>query len=104
MKSGKADEHTLERMERYVMRVEQYVEAMSSVQRLEQIQVRLCDTDVFVLREELEETARMLAPGLHLILSVPDFGMVRMDHGDIFDGGRKSDRKCRAFCLQETGD
>ena len=81
MKSGKADEHTLERMERYVMRVEQYVEAMSSVQRLEQIQVRLCDTDVFVLREELEETARMLAPGLHLILSVPDFGMVRMDHG-----------------------
>ena len=81
MKSGKADEHTLERMERYVIRVEQYVEAMSSVQRLEQIQVRLCDTDVFVLREELEETARMLAPGLHLILSVPDFGMVRMDHG-----------------------
>ncbi len=81
MKGGRADEHTLERMERYVLRVEQYVEAMSSIQRLEQIQVRLCETDGSALLEELEETAHLLAPGLDLILSVPDLGIVRMDHG-----------------------
>lgn len=80
MKGGRADEHTLDRVERYVLWVEQYVEAMSSIQRLEQIQVRFCDTDASALREDLEETAHMLAPGLDLVLSVPDFGMVRMDH------------------------
>lgn len=81
MKGGRADEHTLERMERYVLRVEQYVEAMSSIQRLEQIQVRVCDTDGSALLEELQETAHLLASGLDLILSVPDLGIVRMDHG-----------------------
>ncbi len=81
MKGGRADEHTLERMERYVLRVEQYVEAMSSIQRLEQIQVRLCDADGSALLEELQETAHLLAPGLDLILSVPDLGIVRIDHG-----------------------
>ena len=81
MKGGRADEHTLDRMERYVLRVEQYVEAMSSIQRLEQIQVRLCDTDGSALLEELQETAHLLAPGLDLILSVPDLGIVRIDHG-----------------------
>ena len=81
MKGGRADEHMLERMERYVLRVEQYVEAMSGIQRLEQIQVRLCDTDGSALLEELEETAHLLAPELDLILSVPDLGIVRIDHG-----------------------
>lgn len=81
MKGGGADEHTLDRMERYVLRVEQYVEAMSGIQRLEQIQVRLCDTDGSALLEELEETAHLLAPELDLILSVPDLGIVRIDHG-----------------------
>ena len=57
------------------------MEAMSSIQRLEQIQARLCDTDGSVLLEELQETAHLLAPGLDLILSVPDLGIVRMDHG-----------------------
>ena len=81
MKGGRADEHTLERMEHYVLRVEQYVEAMSSIQRLEQIQVRVCDTDGSALLEELQETAHLPAPGLDLILPVPDLGIVRIDHG-----------------------
>ena len=81
MKSGRADEHTLERMDRYVQRIEQYVEAMSSIQRLEQLQVRPCEMTGSVLREELEETARLLAPGTDIRLSVTDLGTIRIDHG-----------------------
>lgn len=81
MKSGRADEHTLERMDRYVQRIEQYVEAMSSIQRLEQLRVRPCEMTGSVLREELEETARLLAPGTDIRLSVTDLGAIRIDHG-----------------------
>lgn len=81
MKSGRADEHTLERMDRYVQRIEQYVEAMSSIQRLEQLRVRPCEMTGSVLREELEETARLLAPGTDIRLSVTDLGTIRIDHG-----------------------
>ena len=81
MKSGRADEHTLERMDRYVQRIEHYVEAMSSIQRLEQLQVRPCEMTGSVLREELGETARLLAPGTDIRLSVTDLGTIRIDHG-----------------------
>lgn len=81
MKSGRADEHTLERMDRYVQRIEQYVEAMSSIQRLEQLRVRLCEITGSVLREEMKETARLLAPGIDIRLSATDMGTIRMDHG-----------------------
>ena len=81
MKSGRAAEHTLERMDRYVQRIEQYVEAMSSIQRLEQLRVRPCEMTGSVLREELEETARLLAPGTDIRLSVTDLGTIRIDHG-----------------------
>ncbi len=81
MKSGRADEHTLERMDRYVQRIEQYVEAMSSIQRLEQLRVRPCEMTGSVLREELGETARLLAPGTDIRLSVTDLGTIRIDHG-----------------------
>lgn len=81
MKSGRSDEYTLERMDRYVQRIEQYVEAMSSIQRLEQLRVRPCEITDSVLREELEETARLLAPEIAIRLSAAEFGTIRMDHG-----------------------
>ena len=81
MKNGREDEHTLERMDRYVQRIEQYVEAMSSIQRLEQLRVRPCEMTGSVLREELEETACLLAPGTDIRLSVTDLGTIRTDHG-----------------------
>ncbi len=81
MKSGREDEHTLERMDRYVQRIEQYVEAMSSVQRLEQLNVRPCEIVGSTLQEELEETVRLLVPKLEIRLSIPDIGTIRMDHG-----------------------
>lgn len=61
MKQGTADEHALERMEIYVQRLEQYVEAMSSIQRLEQIPVRKIRVKLSLLCDEVEETARLLA-------------------------------------------
>ena len=63
------------------MRIEQYVEAMSSVQRLEQLPVRATDVDCAALRSELEETARLLAPALTVTVSGPEVGAVWLDHG-----------------------
>lgn len=62
MRQGEADEHALERMETYVLRLEQYVEAMSSIQRLEQMPVQKKEVALSLLRDEVEETARLLAP------------------------------------------
>ena len=81
LKQGKADGQVLDRMERYILRLEQYVEAMSSIQRLEQMPVRTGPVDGKVLRSELEETARLLAPGVEPALAVPDLGTLCMDHG-----------------------
>ncbi len=61
MKQGTADEHALERMEIYVQRLEQYVEAMSSIQRLEQIPVQKITVKLSLLCDEVEETAKLLA-------------------------------------------
>lgn len=61
MRQGTADEHALERLETYVLRLEQYVEAMSSIQRLEQIPVQKKEVQLSLLRDEVEETARLLA-------------------------------------------
>ena len=63
------------------MRIEQYVEAMSSIQRIEQMPVRINEVTASVLRTELEETARLFAPALHIEVSVPDMGTLRIDHG-----------------------
>ncbi|MDE6386269.1 MAG: HAMP domain-containing histidine kinase [Lachnospiraceae bacterium] len=61
LRQGTADEHALERLETYVLRLERYVEAMSSIQRLEQMPVQKKEVKLSLLCEELEETARLLA-------------------------------------------
>lgn len=71
----------LDRLETYTARIEQYVEAMSSIQRLEQLPVRTAGVAWAVLRAELEETARLLAPALDTAVRGPDGGTVRIDHG-----------------------
>lgn len=81
LKSGRADEHTLKRMDNYVQRIEQYVEAMSSIQRLEQLHVQFSEITDTVLREELEETACLLAPKCAIQLSVADLKVIQIDHG-----------------------
>lgn len=64
LRQGTADEQALERMETYVLRLEQYVEAMSSIQRLEQMPVQKKEVSLSLLRNEMEETVRLLAPGI----------------------------------------
>lgn len=59
-----ADEHALQRMETYILRLEQYVEAMSSVQRLEQLPVQKKEVQMSMLRDELEETAKLINPNV----------------------------------------
>lgn len=75
------DSATLARLEAYTLRIEQYVEAMSSVQRLEQLPLRkqLCCSES--LKAELTETASLLAPGLQIQLTVADFADVQLDLG-----------------------
>ena len=76
-----ADEQTIDRMESYTLRIEQYVEAMSSIQRLEQVPVRRKECSCFLLHSELEETAKILAGTLELSVSGPDNGTMELDYG-----------------------
>jgi len=81
LRQGSADEQALDRLERYTLRIEQYVEAMSSIQRLEQMPVRINECACSLLHSELEETAKLLAGALDLSVSAPAEGSVRLDHG-----------------------
>lgn len=81
MQQGVCDEQALTRLKSYTNRIEQYVEAMSSVQRLEQIPVQLREISCNALREELEDTVKQLAPSCILSLQAPEEGTVVIDHG-----------------------
>ena len=93
------------------MRIEQYVEAMSSIQRLEQMPVRTAGVSWAVLRSELEETARLLAPGLEAEISAPDQGTVVIDHGifltaaeNLIGNGARFGRRTLTISLTRQGD
>ncbi len=81
LKQGIADDQALERLESYTLRIEQYVEAMSSIQRLEQMPVQISECTYTVLQSELEDTVKLFAPKLCLLISAPDRGSVKLDHG-----------------------
>lgn len=84
LKQGTADEHALERLETYVLRLERYVEAMSSIQRLEQMPVQKKEVRLSGLRDEVEETARLLASGMRTEVCVDDrclHSSAVLDHG-----------------------
>ena len=81
LRNGTTDEQAIDRLESYTLRIEQYVEAMSSIQRIEQMPVRVSEVAARTLRTELEETARLFAPALDIALSVPDMGTLQIDHG-----------------------
>lgn len=81
LRRGTADKQTIDRLESYTLRIEQYVEAMSSIQRMEQMPVQCSKVMLSTLRTELEETARLLAPTLDIAVFVPDIETTRIDHG-----------------------
>lgn len=65
------DGQALDRMENYTLRIEQYVEAMSGIQRLEQLPIQKKETSLSLLKKELTDTARLLAPFLSSSVTVP---------------------------------
>ena len=76
------DAQALERLETYTLRIEQYVEAMSGIQRLEQMPVCKKAVDISLLQTELEETAKLLAPSHRVSLFVQDKIVAeKLDHG-----------------------
>ena len=72
LKQGKEDEHALDRLEGYTLRIENYIETMSGIQRLEQMPVRPDEYAYIQLREEIEDTVRLLAPTLSCTVSLPE--------------------------------
>lgn len=81
LRQNPADGQAVDRLERYTLRIEQYVEAMSGIQRLEQLPVQIREYSYVLLRAELEDTARVLAGTLELSISAPARGAVQLDHG-----------------------
>lgn len=81
LRKGTPDEQAINRLESYTLRIEQYVEAMSSIQRMEQMPVQCSEVAFSTLRAELEETSRLLAPDLNIAISMPNTGTIRIDHG-----------------------
>ena len=81
LRQGIQDEQTIDRLESYTLRIEQYVEAMSSVQKLEQLSVKPKEIRLSVLQSELQETARLLALSKKVSVLVPSDGTVCIDHG-----------------------
>lgn len=102
LRQGTADERALERLETYVLRLERYVEAMSSIQRLEQMPVQKREVRLSTLRDEVEETARLLAPGVDAIVTVgraetsgTEYGVFGNNERNLLDEGViETDSKC----------
>lgn len=81
LRQDPSDGQALDRLETYTGRIEQYVEAMGSIQQLEQMPVQITGVSWEILRSELEETARLVAPGVDTEVFAADTGIVRIDHG-----------------------
>jgi len=81
LRQEKGDEQALERLEIYTLRIEQYVEAMGSIQRLEQMPVCRKTVNTSLLRDELQETAKLLAPSSKVSVTVQGLADVALDHG-----------------------
>ena len=102
LRQGIQDEQTIDRLESYTLRIEQYVEAMSSVQKLEQLSVKPKEIRRIVLQSELQETAWLLA------LSKKSFCFSTIRWNSLYRSraisyrSRKSDWKCGAICRKSN--
>lgn len=81
LRRGQADEKALERLAAYTERIEQYIDGMSSIQRLEQLPLKISSINGADLAEELAETAHMLAPQLNLQIQAADLPTLQIDYG-----------------------
>lgn len=81
LQKGIRDEQTLNRLESYTLRIEQYIESMSNIQRLEQMPVRKKRIACNLLHVELADTASLLAPALSCEITAPEEESAEIDHG-----------------------
>lgn len=81
LRQDASDRQALDRMERYTFRMEQYVKAMSSVQRLEQLPLQIRDVPCAALAADLSETARVLAPNREAAVTASGAETLRLDRG-----------------------
>lgn len=111
LRQDPADWQALDRLESYTDRIEQYVKAMSHIQRLEQLPVRAGEISLDVLCSELEETARLLAPALDVAVCGPKGGAAEIDHGvfltvaeNLIGNGARFARQKLEIALLAEGD
>lgn len=83
LKNGVPDETALNRMETYTMRISQYIDTMSHIQRLEQLPIHKSETRLEELAAELEHTATLLAPQLCCTVTKPNMKSAVLDR-DLF--------------------
>lgn len=81
IQQGKGDQRTFDRLAGYTLRIENYVEAMSSIQRMEQLPVRAVECTYSMLGTELADTVKFLAPALESTVIVEPRGSTRLDYG-----------------------
>ncbi len=84
LRENREDPQALERLDIYTARIGQYIEAMSSIQKLEQMPVREKRIPLSVLLGELEETARLFCPSLEVEVSAGE-----VSGGEIDSPGRR---------------
>lgn len=104
LRQGSGGAQALERLETYTLRIEQYVEAMSSIQRLEQMPVCRKAVDLSVLYKDLQETAKVFCTRACGIGHSVGGGSGGSRSWLVSDGCRESDWQCGAFCTAQAGD
>lgn len=83
LKSGVSDANALDRMETYTLRISQYIDTMSNIQRLEQLPIHKSEVSLEDLSSELTNTANLLAPQLSCSVTTSNTKPVTLDH-DMF--------------------
>lgn len=83
LKNGIPDKAALNRMETYTLRISQYIDTMSNIQRLEELPIHKSEVCLEDLAAELENTANLLAPQLSCSVTKPDIKSVTLDR-DLF--------------------
>lgn len=103
---GGGDEQALERLETYTLRIEQYIEAMSSIQRLEQMPVCRKPVSAAMLEKELEETAEVLVslsrPSIKVSILVQEITDIELDHGIFLTVAENLIGNAARFALSEV--
>lgn len=111
LRQGTRDEQAIDRMESYTLRIEQYVEAMSCIQRFEQMPVRISECSYPLLHAELKDTAKLLAGAFEQSVSAPDNGTAQLDHGlflivaeNLIGNAARFAKSKIIICLEQQGD